>query len=207
MSVPPKTSVRAIIFELSISIEIHLLQEPYYRYTILALNDMVSVPIERHITDDTGVTTVQTHSFPYPHLGFIPSHLHPHYVIFHAARTIMKSLAYREQYPSSQYEAIFGDVLFCYASWTIRIANLKMMGKFRPSRHSYAESDSESDALETEPPSTPRCRELPLPQSSLSQRKKVSIEEWRNGVIEGDDEIRKVKVQDAQEWEVEPSSF
>ena len=119
----------------------------------------------------------------------------------------MKSLVYREQYPSSKYEAIFGDVLFCYASWTIRIANLKMMGKFRPSRHSYDESDSESDSLETKPPSTPRCRELPLPESSLSQRKKVSIEEWRNSVMEGGAEIREIQVQDAPEWEVESSSF
>ena len=61
--------------------------------------------------------------------------------------------------------------------------------------------------LETNPPSTPHYRELPLPQSSLSQRKKVSIEEWRNSVIEGGDEIREGQVQDAQEWEVEPSSF
>jgi hypothetical protein len=207
MSVPPATPVRAIIFELSFAFETHLLQEPYYRYTILALNDMASVPITRHITDDTGTTTAQTHSFPYPHLGFIPSHLHPHYVIFHAARMLLKFLVYREQYPSSKYKSIFFNVLFCYASWTTRIANLKMMGKFRPSRHSYDESDSESDSLETKPPSTPRCRELPLPQSSLSQRKKVSIEEWRNSVIEGGGEIREVQVQDAQGWEAEPSSF
>ena len=204
MSVPPKTSVRSLFLNYP-SFEIQLLQEPYYRYTVVALNDMASVPITCHITDDTGVTTAQTHSFPYPHLGFIPSHLHPHYVIFHAARTVLKFLVYREQYP--KYKAIFGNVLFCYASWTVRIANLKMLGKFRPSRHSYDESDSGSDSLETNPPSTPRCRELPLHQSSLSQRKKVSIEEWRNSVIEGGDEIREGQVQDAQELEVEPSSF
>ena len=89
-----------------------------------ALNDMASVPITCHITDTMGVTTVQTHSFPYPHLGFILSHLHPHYVIFRAARTTLNFLVYRDQYPSSKYKSIFGDVLFCYASWTVRIANL-----------------------------------------------------------------------------------
>lgn len=186
MSVPPKTS------------------EPYYEYTILPLNGMASVPIARHITDDTGVTTTQTHSFPYPDLGVIHSHVHPHYVIFHAAIFTFTSMADRQQYP--EYKGMLGNVLYCYAGWTVRIANLKMMGKFRPSRHSYDESDSESDSLETNPPSTPRCRELPLPQSSLTQPKKVSIEEWRNSVIEGGDEIREVEVQDAQEWE-EPSSF
>ena len=84
MSVPPATPVRAS-FELSIAFETHLVQEPYYKYTILALNDMASVPITCHITDAMGVTTAQTHSFPYPHLGFILSHLHPHYVIFRGA--------------------------------------------------------------------------------------------------------------------------
>ena len=190
MFVPPATPVRAI-FELSIAFETHLLQEPYYRYTLLALNDMA--------TDDMSVTTAQTHSFPYLHPGFILTHLHPHYVIFRAARTILNFLVYIEQYPSSKYKTIFGKVLLCYESWTIRIANLKMMGKFRPSRHSYDESDSESDSLEAKPPSTPHCKELPLPQSSLSQRKKVAIEEWRNSVIEGGDEIREVQVQDVQE--------
>ena len=206
MSVPPATPVRAS-FELSIAFETHLMQEPYYKYTILALNDMASVPITCHITDAMGVTTAQTHSFPYPHLGFILSHLHPHYVIFRAARTILNFLVYRDQYPSSKYKSIFGDVLFCYASWTVRIANLKMMGKFRPSRHPYDESDSGSDSLETNPPRTPRYRELPLPESSLSQRKKVSIEEWRNSVIGGSAEIQEIQVQDAPEWEVESSSF
>ena len=81
------------------------------------------------------------------------------------------------------------------------------MGRFRPSHPSYDESDSGSDSLETNPPRTPRCRELPLPQSFLSQRKKVSIEEWQNSVIEGGDEIREGQVQDAQELDVEPSSF
>ena len=152
-----------------------------------------------------GVTT-QTHSFPYPHLGFILSHLHPHYVIFRAARTILNFLMYRDQYPSSKYKSMFGDVLFCYASWTVRIANLKMMGKFRPSRHPYDESDSGSDSLEANPPRTPRYRELPLPESSLCQRKKVSIEEWRNSVVEGGAEIREIQVQDAPEWEVESTS-
>ena len=74
------------------SFEIHLLQEPYYRYTIMALNDMASVPITCHITDDTGVMTAQTHSFPYPHLGFIPSYFHPHYIIFHTVRIVLKFL-------------------------------------------------------------------------------------------------------------------
>ena len=89
MSVPPAMPVCAI-FELSITFETHLVQEPYYRYMILVLNDMASVPITCHITSDAmGVTTAQTHSFPYPHLGFILSHLHPHYVIFCMARTIL----------------------------------------------------------------------------------------------------------------------
>ena len=78
-----------------------------------------------------------------------------------------------------------------------------MMGKFRPSHHPYDESDS----LETNPPRTPRYRELPLPEPSLRQRKKVSIEEWRNSVTEGDAEIREIQVRDAPEWEVESSSF
>ena len=89
MSVPPATPVRAS-FELSIAFETHLVQEPYYKYTILALNNMASVPITCHITDAMGVMTVQTHSSPYPHLSFILSHLHPHSVIFHAARMILK---------------------------------------------------------------------------------------------------------------------
>ena len=126
--------------------------------------------------------------------------------LFRAARTILNFLVYRDQYPSSKYKTIFGNVLFCYASWTVRIANLKMMGKFRPSRHPYDESDSGSDSLETNPPRT-RYRELPLPGSSLSQRKKVSIEEWRNSVMEGGAEIREIQVQDAPGWEVESSSF
>ena len=82
-----------------------------------------------------------------------------------------------------------------------------MMGKFWPSRHKNDESDSGSDSLETNPLSTPHYRELPPPQSSLSQRKKVSIKEWWNSVIEGGDKIQEVQVQDAQELEVEPSSF
>ena len=168
---------------------------------------MASVPTTCHITDATGVMTAQMHSFPYPHLSFILSHLHPHYVIFRTARTILNFLVYRDQYPSSKYGTIFGDVLFCYASWTVRIANLKMMGKFQPSRHKNDESDLGSDSLETNPPCTPRCRKLPLPQSSLSQHKKVSIKEWRNSVIEGGDEIWEGQVEDAQELDVEPSSF
>ena len=79
-----------------------------------------------------------------------------------------------------------------------------MMGKFRPSHHP---SDSGSDTLETNPPRTPRYRELPLPESSLSQRTKVSIEAWRNSVVEGGAEVREIEVQDAPEWEVESSSF
>ena len=62
-------------------------------------------------------------------------------------------------------------------------------------------------SLETNPLRTPRYREMPLPESSLSQRKKVSIEEWRNSVIEGAAEIREIQVQDASEWEVKSSSF
>ena len=128
--------------------------------------------------------------------------------LFRAARTILNFLVYRDQYPSSKYKSIFGDVLFSYASWTVRIANLKIMGKFpRPSRHPYDESDWGSDSLETNSPRTPRYREQPLPESSLSQRKKVSIEEWRNSVIEGGAEMREIQVRDAPEWEVESSTF
>lgn len=82
-----------------------------------------------------------------------------------------------------------------------------MNGKFRPSHHSYDDSDSESDSPETKPPSTPRCRESTLAHSSLGQQKKVLIEEWRNGVIEGGNERREIQVPDAPEWEVEPSVF
>ena len=126
------------------------------------------------------------HTYPYPNLGFIISHLHPHYVIFNSARTVLKSMVYREHYPSSDYDILFGDMIICYASWTVRIANLEMNGKFRPSRHRSGESDSESDSFETKPPRTPRCRELTLPQSSSGQQKQLLIEEWRNGVIEVD---------------------
>ena len=168
---------------------------------------MASVPIRHHTLDDVGVATVQTHTYPYPNLGFITSHLHPHYVIFNSARTVMKSVVYQEHYPGSDYEMLFDHMIICYGSWTVRIADLKMNGEFRPSHHSYAESDSESDSPETKPPSTPRCRELTLPHSSLGKQKKVSIEEWRNGVIEGGNEVREIQVPDAPEWEVEPSSF
>ena len=125
--------------------------------------------------------------------------------LFSAARTILTFLVYRDQYPSSKYKTNFGNVLRILEN--VRIANLKMMGKFRPSRHPYGESDSGSDSLETNPPRTPRYRELPLPESSLSQRKKVSIEAWRNSVVEGGAEVREIEVQDAPEWEVESSSF
>ncbi|KIK05674.1 hypothetical protein K443DRAFT_90790 [Laccaria amethystina LaAM-08-1] len=146
------------------------ISESYYRYTILPLSDMASVPIRHHTLDDMGVATVQTHTYPYPNFGFIASHLHPHYVIFNSARTILKSTVYREHYPSSDYDVLFRDMIICYASWTIRIADLEMNGKFRPSRHLSDESDSGSDSFETKPLSTPRCRELTLPSSSGQQK-------------------------------------
>ena len=94
---------------------------------------MASVPIRHHTLDAVGVATVQTHTYPYPNLGFITSHLHPHYVIFNSARTVMKSMVYQEHYPGSDYEMLFDHMIICYGSWTVRIANLKMNGKDRKS--------------------------------------------------------------------------
>lgn len=98
MSVPPATS------------------ESCYRYTILPLSDMASVPIRHHTLNDVGDATVQTHTYLYPNLGFITSHLHPHYVIFNSARTVMKSMVYREHYPGSDYEILVDHMIICYGS-------------------------------------------------------------------------------------------